>query len=468
MRCAAVMILLLTTVGAQESRPTAAPKRLALPHLQLALDVPPAWKIEQVGDRIRLSHGKSHLELRKTIDPPAPADLVRSAAVAALALDPALLKLDPLAWTVEGARAGTRFIRVAGERTHFFGALQLSPQQGLAVTAQVPTDAPDDLHLIQQALQSLDVSRFPDPRQYVDWSRNLTLTLPKGWRVTAVGQSAAAGEVPDLDFVLPESPGIRPRISTRFSDPEAFYKQLVTVGQTTFKRALAYQLEKSAPTAPKGSIWSTVTMRNERNEPAGRVRGVLLGKLAFWVAYRLNDRDASAALEMLESLRLGCHPGTQETTQRSRFSKHGLTTSFVLPAGWKEVPTTSNMRAAVYSLPGKEPLQCIVWFFGVGRGGTAAQNIERWGGQVATSQPPKTERVRISSALTATFLDAQGRYIAETRPGSNKHVNKPDYRLLGAVLEFEGGPLFTKIVGPQAAVAAHAKDFRAWVRSFRP
>jgi hypothetical protein len=47
-------------------------------------------------------------------------------------------------------------------------------------------------------------------------------------------------------------------------------------------------------------------------------------------------------------------------------------------------------------------------------------------------------------------------------------VPQPDSRLLGAVVEGEGGPWFFKLVGPAATVEAARDEFFTLLRTVRP
>src|SRR5437899_8624748 len=57
---------------------------------------------------------------------------------------------------------------------------------------------------------------------------------------------------------------------------------------------------------------------------------------------------------------------------------------FAVPASWTRVPAASEVRAAQGRLPrttgDAEDGEAILFFFGAGKGGGAAENLERWYG----------------------------------------------------------------------------------------
>jgi hypothetical protein len=124
------------------------------------------------------------------------------------------------------------------------------------------------------------------------------------------------------------------------------------------------------------------------------------------------------------------------------------------------------MRLLDCAVPGDPPASCVVFFFGPGGGGGVDANLERWEKQFQSSRPARRERLGQAKDVRAHLLDVQGTYVAETRPGSGERVNEQDWRLLAAVLEVPGGPLYLKLVGPRATVDDTESTFRAWIATF--
>lgn len=97
-------------------------------------------------------------------------------------------------------------------------------------------------------------------------------------------------------------------------------------------------------------------------------------------------------------------------------------------------------------------------------GGSVEANIERWFGQFsqpdgsATRDTAKVEHKKIAGhkvhivEIAGTYRDAPGPFAPP--------IERPGYRMLGAVIETDAGNYFLKFYGPDRTVAEHAKQFR--------
>jgi len=143
-------------------------------------------------------------------------------------------------------------------------------------------------------------------------------------------------------------------------------------------------------------------------------------------------------------------------------------------AGWRSVTPNSMMRKAQFTLPhvvnDTEDAELVVFYFGAGQGGSVEANLERWYGQFA--QPDgsvSSEKASVTrdvvDGMNLTNVDLSGTYVAPTMPGNAEHYNKPNFRMLAAVLETSQGPYFFKLVGPQQTVAHWAKSFSQFMKS---
>lgn len=158
--------------------------------------------------------------------------------------------------------------------------------------------------------------------------------------------------------------------------------------------------------------------------------------------------------------------------QKTQTIKSGGIT-FEVPATWKPVTPSSRMRRAQLSIPpvegDKEAPECLLFAFQGGIG-TVEANIERWAGQFQgdDNQPPKPETKKVKGQNTeVTRVDIAGRYVAPVLPGNPDTVNKPGYRLMGAIVVTPKTSYFLKIVGPEATMKASAKDFDAMISSMK-
>jgi hypothetical protein len=126
------------------------------------------------------------------------------------------------------------------------------------------------------------------------------------------------------------------------------------------------------------------------------------------------------------------------------------------PAGWKAGPQ-KPMRAATYVV---DDAECVVYFFGQGQGGSVQANIDRWKGQFTQPATP-TIANRVVHGLKVTTIDIAGNY-----GGMNGGAGKPGYRMLGAIIENQGGNIFLKFTGPAKTIAANQSKFEQFLRSF--
>ena len=143
------------------------------------------------------------------------------------------------------------------------------------------------------------------------------------------------------------------------------------------------------------------------------------------------------------------------------------------PAGWKS-EGSAPMRAATYKIApssgDQEGAECVVYYFGVGQGGTAQANIERWSGQFtgADGKPANTKVAkRTVHDLPVTTIDVTGEYSGAGGPTATVKTVKAGYRLLGAIVESPGGNVFLKFTGPVKTIAANERNFQQLLESFQ-
>jgi hypothetical protein len=129
-----------------------------------------------------------------------------------------------------------------------------------------------------------------------------------------------------------------------------------------------------------------------------------------------------------------------------------------LPSGWQQVPPASQMRLAQFSIPGAAgAAEMAVFHFGAGQGGDVEQNITRWIGQIETTTAPQRAIID-EGGLRITIVDATGTLRAG-QMGMGPATAQPGSRLLGAVIEGDGGPWFFKATGPDATLGPQRDAF---------
>jgi len=148
------------------------------------------------------------------------------------------------------------------------------------------------------------------------------------------------------------------------------------------------------------------------------------------------------------------------------------------PADWVEEKPSSNLRKYQFKIPrakdDKTDAELMIFFFGAGQGGSAAENVKRWKGFFIPPQGKniddvaKVTQMKVGGAAV-TYLDVQGTYKFKERPfdPSSKEELRPDSRMLGVVFESQGGPYFIRLVGPAKTVAQHKAAFDDWLKAFK-
>lgn len=144
----------------------------------------------------------------------------------------------------------------------------------------------------------------------------------------------------------------------------------------------------------------------------------------------------------------------------SGFEVAGL--KFEVPAAWKAEEVSSPMRKAQFAVGGAE---VVVFYFGKGRGGGVEANVARWLKQFEEPEAElaaETATEEVGGGKVTTVM-AKGTFLSG--PPFGDKVAKPGYALRGAIVECPEGPVFLKMTGPEAEVAAAAGDFDKVVRS---
>ncbi len=142
---------------------------------------------------------------------------------------------------------------------------------------------------------------------------------------------------------------------------------------------------------------------------------------------------------------------------------------FDLPTAWRREQPSSGMRLAQAVVPGSAPGEAgpgelAVFHFGAGQGGGVESNFERWLGQVEQAKGGKPERGELAAAgFKITWIDARGTLLPSTM-GSGPSTPQPGFRLLGAVVEGEGGPWFFKLTGPESTLESERAAFFGLLR----
>jgi hypothetical protein len=129
------------------------------------------------------------------------------------------------------------------------------------------------------------------------------------------------------------------------------------------------------------------------------------------------------------------------------------------------------MRKATYKVPAApkdaEDGELAIFYFR-GEGGGVEPNIQRWINQFSDAKPTDAKRSqRTVSGMNQTIVEVEGTYAGGGMPGGPPASPKPQYRLIGAVVETPAGPYFFKLTGPKKTVEAAKASFFALLDSVK-
>lgn len=170
-----------------------------------------------------------------------------------------------------------------------------------------------------------------------------------------------------------------------------------------------------------------------------------------------NGRLALGAIA-IALVSLGADAPTQTITAR------GLT--FQAPAAWKSSkPTSSQFRIAQLTVDPAEgdadPAELAVTAF-AGGAGTVEQNVARWRGQFRDKDgnPPRAESKTVRGKnVDVIRVEVAGHLHAPKSPFSSEVVDRPNYRLLGAIVQTPETAYFLKMTGPDKTMTAARSAF---------
>jgi hypothetical protein len=174
-----------------------------------------------------------------------------------------------------------------------------------------------------------------------------------------------------------------------------------------------------------------------------------------------------AGLGVVGALVVGIGLGAMAPTQT--IDAGGLT--FEAPSAWKSSPPTSTMRRAeLKATPvegDKEPAELVVFGF-PGGAGSVKDNIDRWQRQFkdADGNPPPVESKEVKGKnVDVTRVEIAGHYFPMTFPNQPKQADRPNYRLLGAIVQTGATGYFLRMTGPDKTMKSLRPEFDQLIAS---
>lgn len=176
--------------------------------------------------------------------------------------------------------------------------------------------------------------------------------------------------------------------------------------------------------------------------------------------------DAGAMPPGHESMMGGATIETPPSTG-SPNSAAGVT--WTTPKSWSLAPERA-MRVATYLVKpaagDPEGGECGVFYFGSSQGGDVESNIARWVDQFENASSPERS-TRKANGLDVAIVKVHGDYLAPSGPMMQSTGKRPDYALLGAIVNAPQGSVFFKLTGPRKTIEAARGDFDALVGSMK-
>jgi hypothetical protein len=144
---------------------------------------------------------------------------------------------------------------------------------------------------------------------------------------------------------------------------------------------------------------------------------------------------------------------------------------FGAPPSWKSSPPASQMRRAqlkVDPIEGDDyPAELIVFAFPGGAGGVEA-NIKRWQNLFKDKDGnlPAVESKTVKGKNTdVTRVETSGDYHPAQFPGAKPEPERPNARLLGAIVMTDEVGYYLRMVGPNKTMTKLRPDFDALLAS---
>lgn len=139
--------------------------------------------------------------------------------------------------------------------------------------------------------------------------------------------------------------------------------------------------------------------------------------------------------------------------------------SFEAPASWKSHPPSKATRRAelkVEPLEGDDyPAELVVFAF-PGAAGTVDANLTRWQRlfKDKDGNPPKIESKKVQGKnVEVTRAETSGHYYPAQFPGTAKEPDRPDARLLGAIVTGDDVSYYIRMIGPDKTMTKLRSEF---------
>lgn len=164
-----------------------------------------------------------------------------------------------------------------------------------------------------------------------------------------------------------------------------------------------------------------------------------------------------------------------QSADKAQMATHQTGLVWKAPAGWQEEAPANSMRKAQFSIAKIEgdpenASVVITHFPGQGAVGGEEANLKRWYGQfIQPDGSPSSKKAlitdKIINNLKVKTVELTGTYLHRPNMMSPNAVEKPDYKMLAAIVNSSAGPYFIKFIGPEKTVTKWASSFEEFLQT---
>ena len=137
-----------------------------------------------------------------------------------------------------------------------------------------------------------------------------------------------------------------------------------------------------------------------------------------------------------------------------------------VPDSWMGIRPTSSMRLMEFRLGLVTDDATLAIFKNIG--GSIDDNLERWSGQFGYLLSDSEVNIRAENinGMQVSIISIIGTYT--NRMAFSKPTQpKPNYRLLGAIVDTRDGLYYFKLTGPNTVITGKIEEFTRFIRSLR-
>jgi hypothetical protein len=165
-------------------------------------------------------------------------------------------------------------------------------------------------------------------------------------------------------------------------------------------------------------------------------------------------------------------PAVPTPAPMASMQQEPLHITWVDPPAFRRVPPSNPMRKASFVVPKAEgdtdDGELTVFYFGPGQGGSIDANVDRWVGQFSDVKPGDVRRAdRQANGLRQHTVELDSGSFSGGMGMGGGSTPKPNYGLIGGIVETPSGAYFFKMTGPSKTVKKAKADFYALLDSIK-